>query len=141
MAEQVRLATDLEALIAMARIRAGYDGKPIASDSDVTRSLARLRAEVAALQAMTYASISLNERRGAPGPEGSILRLYHGLLTQRIARLSLEVLGAESLQLSDADAGWTGPYLYSFSRTIGGGTAEIQRNIIAERLLGLPRGR
>jgi hypothetical protein len=81
------------------------------------------------------------ERRGAPGPEASILRLYHGLLTQRLARLSLEVLGAESLQLSDAEAGWTGPYLYSFSRTIGGGTAEIQRNIIAERLLGLPRGR
>jgi alkylation response protein AidB-like acyl-CoA dehydrogenase len=51
----------------------------------------------------------------------------------------MEVIGTASLELSDPEEGWTGPYLYSFSRTIGGGTAEIQRNIIAERFLGLPR--
>jgi alkylation response protein AidB-like acyl-CoA dehydrogenase len=88
---------------------------------------------------MTYAGISLNERRGTPGAEASILRLYHGLLTQRLYKLSLSVLGADALERSDPESGWTGPYLYSFSRTIGGGTAEIQRNIIAERVLGLPR--
>ncbi|WP_157218922.1 acyl-CoA dehydrogenase family protein [Flavisphingomonas formosensis] len=136
MNEQVRLATDVEALIALVKSRPA-----LMRDTDITRRLSRLRAETAALQAMTYAGISLNERRGAPGAEASILRLYHGLLTQRLGRLSMEVLGTANLELSDPEAGWTGPYLYSFSRTIGGGTAEIQRNIIAERVLGLPRSR
>lgn len=131
--EQVALASELEHLLALARERGLQRG------SETARQLAQLRAEIAALQAMTYHAISVNERRGAPGPEASILRLNHGLLAQRLARLSLNVLGDESLELSDPEQGWTGPYLYSFSRTIGGGTAEIQRNIIAERVLGLPR--
>lgn len=131
--EQVALATELEHLIALARKRG------LLGDSDIARKLGLLRAEVTALQAMTYSAISVNERRSAPGPEASILRLHHGLLAQQLGRLSLEVLGEQSLELSDPETGWTGPYLYSFSRTIGGGTAEIQRNIIAERVLGLPR--
>jgi alkylation response protein AidB-like acyl-CoA dehydrogenase len=141
MAEQVALATELESLIALAAEREDAQGRKLLEDRDVSRKLATLRAEVAALQAMTYAGISLNERRGAPGAESSILRLYHGLLTQRLYSLSLDVLGSESIERTDPEIGWTGPYLYSFSRTIGGGTAEIQRNIIAERVLGLPRSR
>lgn len=135
MNEQVRLATDVEALICVMKER-GLD-----KDRDLTRRISKLRAEVAALQAMTYQGISLNEHRGAPGAEGSMLRLYHGLLAQRLGRISLEVIGSESLELSAPEEEWTGPYLYSFSRTIGGGTSEIQRNIIAERVLGLPRSR
>jgi alkylation response protein AidB-like acyl-CoA dehydrogenase len=135
MGEQVRLATDVNSLIAVARQRG------LGQDRDIARRLAKLRAEVAALQAMTYQGISQNERRGAPGPEGSMLRLYHGLLAQRLGRISMEVIGSAALELTDPEEGWTGPYLYSFSRTIGGGTAEIQRNIIAERFLGLPRSR
>jgi alkylation response protein AidB-like acyl-CoA dehydrogenase len=139
MAEQVALATELEALITLAGERTDARGRKMIADEEIARKLAMLRAEVAALQAMTYAGISLNERRGTPGAEASILRLYHGLLTQRLYKLSLSVLGADALERSDPESGWTGPYLYSFSRTIGGGTAEIQRNIIAERVLGLPR--
>jgi alkylation response protein AidB-like acyl-CoA dehydrogenase len=139
MAEQVALATELEALITLAGERTDARGRKMIADEEIARKLAMLRAEVAALQAMTYAGISLNERRGTPGAEASILRLYHGLLTQRLYKLSLSVLGVDALERSDPESGWTGPYLYSFSRTIGGGTAEIQRNIIAERVLGLPR--
>jgi len=139
MAEQVALATELEALITLAGERTDVRGRKMIADDEIARKLAMLRAEVAALQSMTYAGISLNERRGTPGAEASILRLYHGLLTQRLYKLSLSVLGADALERSDPESGWTGPYLYSFSRTIGGGTAEIQRNIIAERVLGLPR--
>jgi alkylation response protein AidB-like acyl-CoA dehydrogenase len=139
MAEQVALATELEALIALASERTDKRGRAMIADDEIARTLAMLRAEVTALQAMTYAGISLNERRGTPGAEASILRLYHGLLTQRLYKLSLAVLGADALERTDPESGWTGPYLYSFSRTIGGGTAEIQRNIIAERVLGLPR--
>ena len=133
MGEQVRLATDVDRLITEVRHR-GLD-----QDRDLTRRLALLKAEVTALQAMTYQGISLNERRGSPGPEGSMLRLYHGLLAQRLGRISMEVIGSDSLVMTDPEEEWTGPYLYSFSRTIGGGTSEIQRNIIAERVLGLPR--
>ena len=47
----------------------------------------------------------------------------------------MDVLGPEAL----TDSRWTHDYLESYSETIAGGTAEIQRNIIAERILGLPR--
>ena len=55
---------------------------------------------------------------------------------QRVHRAAMDILGAEGL----LDGAWGHDYLESFSETIAGGTAEIQRNIIAERILGLPRG-
>ena len=130
MNEQVRLATDVEHLIARVRAEART------GDRDLARRLGKLRAEVAALQAMTYQGISLNERRGAPGPEGSMLRLYHGLLAQRLAQLSMEAIGTDALVMTTPEEGWTGSYLYSFSRTIGGGPKQM----ITDGL-GLPRGR
>ena len=54
--------------------------------------------------------------------------------------LAVEILGPRSLAITDDDDGrWVDHHLASFSHSIGGGTSEIQRNIIAERVLGLPR--
>src|SRR3546814_1391244 len=55
-----------------------------------------------------------------------------------LRRLGVDLLGPEALELS-SDAGLTTPYLRSYAASIGGGTSDVQRNIIAERVLGLPR--
>ncbi len=142
MADQVELAATVERLIEEARVRTGPDGRrPVIADEEMARRLATARAEVAALRAMTIAGISRNARTGVPGPEGSMIRLFHGELHQRVYQLALDVIGADALRLTpvDGEGVWTGPYLQSFAYTIGGGTTDIQRNIVGERVLGLPR--
>ncbi|HKY92167.1 MAG TPA: acyl-CoA dehydrogenase family protein, partial [Nevskiaceae bacterium] len=105
----------------------------------LARRLATARAEVAALRAMTLAAVSRARRTEQPGPEGSILRLYYGLLAQRVSALALDVTGLPALAHDEDPESWTHRYLYDYAQTIGGGTGEIQKNIIAERVLGLPR--
>jgi len=80
-----------------------------------------------------------------PGPESSIVKLFWADLTQRLGDLAMESLGpAAQLVHGDpaAEAGgrWQQRHLWSRCASIAGGTSEIQRNIIAQRLLGLPRG-
>jgi alkylation response protein AidB-like acyl-CoA dehydrogenase len=143
MADQVELAAVVEDLIEVARSAPRPFGRGVMADDDViARRLAMARAEVAALRAMTIAGISKTMRTGVPGPEGSMVRLFHGELHQRVYRLALDIIGNEALILTPTDGDtWTGPYLQSFAYTIGGGTTDIQRNIVGERVLGLPRGK
>jgi alkylation response protein AidB-like acyl-CoA dehydrogenase len=141
MADQVDLAATVEDLISEARTRTDASGRAMIHDDEIARRLATARAEVAALRAMTIAGISRTARTGVPGAEGSMIRLFHGELHQRVYRLALEIIGTEALRLTpvDGEGNWTGPYLQSFAYTIGGGTTDIQRNIVGERVLGLPR--
>ena len=89
---------------------------------------------------MTYLGVSRNLRAAEPGPEGSMLKLAWSDLGKRVLRLALDVIGPAALDQSDPVGGkWAKRYLTAFSYSIGGGTSEIQRNIIAERVLGLPR--
>jgi alkylation response protein AidB-like acyl-CoA dehydrogenase len=80
---------------------------------------------------------------GSPGPSASIARLYHSLLEQEFHQVGVELLGQAGLVTGGSgtvDNGrWTTGYLHSRGATIGAGTAEIQRNTIAEHILGLPR--
>ena len=87
---------------------------------------------------MTYAAISRSAHQGSPGPEGSIIKLYYSELAQRIYHLAFEILGDDGLHFVSrwAPDGWSGHYLYSYSLSIAGGTSEVQRNIIGERVLG-----
>ena len=142
MADQVELAAEVERLIEEAKVRTGPDGRrPAIQDDELARRLATARAEVDALRAMTIAGISRTARTGVPGAEGSMIRLFHGELHQRVYQLALDVIGPDALRLTpvDGEGVWTGPYLQSFAYTIGGGTTDIQRNIVGERVLGLPR--
>ncbi len=141
-AGQVRLASTVEQLIELAGQRPGPLRRgPALADESLAVRLATARAEVAALRAMTYAVISRGARDENPGPEGSIVKLYFSEIEKRVARLSMDVLGPDGLRFVSKwlPGGWSGDYLRSFSSTIGGGTSEIQRNIIGERVLGLPR--
>ncbi|HEX9681685.1 MAG TPA: acyl-CoA dehydrogenase family protein [Acidimicrobiales bacterium] len=70
----------------------------------------------------------------APGPEGSVIKLAWSLTAQSLARTAADVLGVEAL-----DAPWSSRLLSSCSLTIAGGTTEVNKNILGERVLGLPR--
>jgi alkylation response protein AidB-like acyl-CoA dehydrogenase len=132
--DQVQLSSTVERLIEIARQRGLLD------DDEIVRAFSQARAVVAALRALTYVGISRNRRAPVPGPEGSIIKLHWADLSKRIARLAVEIVGPRSLALTDDDDGrWADRYLASFAHSIGGGTSEIQRNIIAERVLALPR--
>jgi alkylation response protein AidB-like acyl-CoA dehydrogenase len=95
------------------------------------------------MRAMTYRSLSLAARTGMPGAEASMIRLFFSELVQRIDALAMEILGSAAIADFAADGAprdeWAERYLTGLSQTIGGGTKEIQRNIIGERVLGLPR--
>ncbi|MCU1344183.1 MAG: putative acyl-CoA dehydrogenase [Acidimicrobiia bacterium] len=134
---QMLLSEAIEELIKLVKDNGGVD------DVEVSRALAGARAEVAALRAMTYMGVSRNAVRPEPGPEGSMLKLYFADLGQRIYRLAEDILGSEGMRLrTNHGAGekdWVGDYLMSYSFSIGGGTSEIMKNIIGERVLGLPR--
>ena len=85
-----------------------------------------------------YRSLATLMKTGIPGPEGSGAKLWWSEANQRVTKLALELLGPEA-QL--AGGYWQHQQLRSRGNTIEAGTSEILRNIIAERVLGLPRSR
>jgi alkylation response protein AidB-like acyl-CoA dehydrogenase len=141
-AHQVRLAKIIEDLIDYARDHVGPDGRrPAIADDEIARRLASARASVASLRALTYTNICEAMKTETPGPRGSIVKLMYAELAKEIGKLAMDILGPGSVRHSsrwDAE-GWVGYYYYAFSQAIAGGTSEIQRNIIGERVLGLPR--
>jgi alkylation response protein AidB-like acyl-CoA dehydrogenase len=138
-AEQVSLAAQVEALIVRARETTGADGRALIASERLADDLATLRAEVMALKAMTYRTVSEVARTNTPGSESSIVRLYTSELSQRVARFEIDMIGQAMLDFQYGEKNPTQRYLYGFAQTIAGGSAQIQRNIIGERVLGLPK--
>ena len=132
--DQLRYAYLVERMIAEAQQRLGADC-PLSRDEMGAR-LAQLRADMAAARAMTYMVVSRAEA-GETGAE-SLMRAMVGETQQRARRLALDILGSRALE-NPEDDDWVYYYLRSFSITIAAGTSQIQRNIIGERVLGLPR--
>jgi alkylation response protein AidB-like acyl-CoA dehydrogenase len=100
---------------------------------------------------LTNLRAAAQRRSGTPGPEGSIAKLAFGTLNQRIYELCVDLLGADALVEADYGfrrddhLGYVGPpgsarmfFLRSRANSIEGGTTEIQRTILGERILGLP---
>jgi alkylation response protein AidB-like acyl-CoA dehydrogenase len=134
----VMFKRNLEAILAHAR-KIKRHGKPEIADPVLRQKLAQAHVDLEVFRLNTTRALSNLNKTGIPGPEGSIQKLYWSELNQRNAQIAMEVLGPYA-QLSDFDNGrWTYNYLRSRGNTIEAGTSEVQRNIIAQRVLGLPR--
>jgi alkylation response protein AidB-like acyl-CoA dehydrogenase len=93
-----------------------------------------------AVRYTNYRALTTLMKTGIPGPEGSGAKLWWSEANQRVTKLALELLGAEA-SVVNGDGYWQHQQLRSRGNTIEAGTSEILRNIIAERVLGLPRSR
>jgi alkylation response protein AidB-like acyl-CoA dehydrogenase len=121
----------LKRLVAVCKTNGRWD------DAGVRRELAHLSCDFDALWALTKRNITQAERTGVPGPGGSVFKLYYSEARHKLGDLAMRVLDQTTL---DGDAeehvrGW----MHAMSITIAAGTSQIQRNILSERVLGLPR--
>lgn len=134
----VQLKRNLDALIARSR-EVKRSGKPASNDPVVRQKLAQAFLELEVFRLTNTRALSRMANTHVPGPEGSILKIYWSELNQRLQQTAQEVLGPYG-QLWDFDEGrWAYGYLRTRGNTIEAGTSEIQRNIVAERVLGLPK--
>jgi alkylation response protein AidB-like acyl-CoA dehydrogenase len=121
------------------------DGHSAWEDADVRQKVAQFACEAQALKYTGYRQITRRLRGLPPGPEGSVLKLCSSELNVRVNKFAMELLGPYSqLEFGTSFAIDRGRWLYrmlaSRALTIAGGTSEIQRNIVGERVLGLPKG-
>jgi len=89
-----------------------------------------------------YRHLTKQQKTGHPGPEGSMDKLVSGTLIQEMTAYAVSLQVAYGpLWKEDAvdDISWQNAFLRAFGHTIEGGTSEIQKNIVAERILGLPK--
>jgi alkylation response protein AidB-like acyl-CoA dehydrogenase len=138
----IMMRTQIRLLVARACQRAG--GAAAWDDPALRQKVGWINANIEALWHMTQMCITEAERTGAPAPYGSAVKLRYSELTQELTELLLEVIGRPSIGLlDDGDASTRRAvldYLWSLQYTIAAGTSQVQRNLIAERILGLPRG-
>jgi alkylation response protein AidB-like acyl-CoA dehydrogenase len=131
LAQQIGFARELDQVIAVAR-RTGAIDDPVILDR-ITQSWIELRV-------MRYTALRMLAVE-TPGAEASISKLLWAPWHQRLGELAMDVQGAAALDLHDGELDELQRlYLFSRSDTIYGGSNEIQRDIIARRMLGLPRG-
>jgi alkylation response protein AidB-like acyl-CoA dehydrogenase len=129
---QVRLRQQLDKLVAAAKANHAVDD-PIVADR-----LADLHVRTEALRLMAWKGLTAIEQYGQPGPEGSLTKWLWSETNQLLVQLAVDIVGAEALTMEDS---WGFELLRARGNSIEGGTTEIQKNIIAERVLGLPRAR
>ena len=140
---QVKFKHDLDRLIAFARTTM-RNGRPIAEDPVARQKIAAVAIEVELLRLNILRAFSKELNGKQLGPEASFTKLYWSHMWTRMAELAMELQGA-SAPLAAADAavldGGSAQFnwLTSKASTIYSGTSEVQRNIIGERVLGLPK--
>jgi alkylation response protein AidB-like acyl-CoA dehydrogenase len=116
-----------------------------ATDPVLRQRLARLHVESEILRLIRLRTVSATIRGLEPGPEASVRKALADEHGQHVMELALDLAGTDGLLTGTgpcgdgADGMWTYGWLYARALTIGGGTSEVQRNILGERVLGLPR--
>ena len=136
--EQVLQKIALDDLVGLARER-GHGGDP-----RVRQAIAQRWIEVEIMRLMNCRTLTRLERGREPGPESSLVKLFWANLTQALHEVALELEGPYAQLVAGssgavADGRWQQGYLWARVASIAGGTSEVQANIIAQRMLGLPR--
>ena len=118
-------------------------GKPAIEDTGVRQRIATLHVEIQAMRLNNYRALTAVLRTGVPGPEGSLGKLLWSESNKRLTELAVELQGPAGLLDGGSYAGdgglWQYRHLRARANSIEAGTSEILRNIIAERVLGLPK--
>ncbi len=140
----VRLEIALSRLVDLARTTRRR-GRRAADDPLVRDRIAELWTVLQALRFTNYRALSTLMSTGMPGPEGSIVKLVWADANQRLTKLALEIEGPSAMlsggEHAVQDGLWQRLQLRSRGNSIEGGTSEILRQIVAERILALPRSR
>ena len=114
-------------------------------DAGLRRDVGRLTAEADGLWALTKRNISQAQRTGAVGVGGNVFKVQYTEFRNKLGDLAFRILDRASLSLDDLGSLPTGEHvhgrIHAISLGIAAGTSQIQRNIIAERVLGLPKER
>jgi len=143
--ELLGISEKLNVLIEIARkTRQAASGRLFIEDDEIRRRLARLKADVIAIRAMTIASMSQIARAGQPGPgDSSIMKLYISATYKAVTELSASILGWNLFEYGEdrTTNQWTYDFMWSWALTVAGGSNEILREVIADRMLELPRAR
>ena len=139
----VRFRQTYQELVEMARTQT-RNGKPATEDRTIRQQLAQAYVDLEGLRYVSYRTFSKILKGGTPGPEGSISKVLWSELNQRMNELALTLQGPTSQLVRHStyaveDGRWQFTFLRSRANTIEAGTSEIQRNIIAQRVLGLPK--
>ena len=134
---QVAAKIALAELFARAR-ETPLDGGSAADDELIRQRLAQLYIESEVLRLNAYRGLTATMKYGVPGAEGSLGKWHWSELNQALTELALDVAGPRAQLWDDP---WTYRFLRARANSIEGGTTEILKNIVAERVLGLPRMR
>ena len=127
---QVRLRQFLDRLMGEAQAAGLLD------DPGVAERLGELHLRTELLRLTAYRGLSAIERYGQPGPEGSLIKWMWSQTNQELTELAVDLLGPSALRAEDK---WSYELLRARGNSIEGGTTEVLKNIVAERVLGLPR--
>jgi alkylation response protein AidB-like acyl-CoA dehydrogenase len=127
---QIRLRQLLDDLIAAAAAK-GLLENPLYADA-----IADLHVRCESIRLLAWKGLTDAERYGQPGPEGSLVKWLWSDTNQRLTQLAVDVIGPEALTMGTS---WSYELLRARGNTIEGGTTEVLKNIVAERVLGLPR--
>lgn len=118
------------------------NGELLINDPFVRQKIGEYYAKTRGALLNYYRNITFTLKNGRPGPESSIDKLVVSELTKEIAQYAVSIQGPHGILYKEdapVDSSWQSEFLGSFGMTIGGGTSEVQRNTIGERILGLPK--
>ena len=142
LAHQIRFRNSLQDMFATAK-RTIRDGVPVSEHPAFRERLAKAYAEVEIMRYIGYRMVTSILRNGRPGTEGSVAKLYWSEMVRRFQETSIAIAGLGGVldEEDGIDEGkWNRGFSMSFAQTIAAGSSEIQKNIISERVLGMPRG-